>query len=175
MQLMEFGDAKRRTLKGDVQPRPALVLLAKDTENLAILERDSFSPILKIWHPFPAGVAAATLHACYGREFKQFLAGATFPTPDTVQVLSAADHLEKELIPIAVEDALFSDDGGKAIIREMPPYEADTAIKAMAQKWIEDRLERLAEWVGRSAKQEVLQFSLLMTLLHVTCIRSYFC
>ncbi|KAI5444969.1 hypothetical protein KIW84_013306 [Lathyrus oleraceus] len=71
------------------------------------------------------GLAVATLHACYGNEMKQFIAGITELTPDVVQVLRAADQLEKDLVQIAVEDSVDSDDGGKAVIREMPPYEAE--------------------------------------------------
>ncbi|KAI5389234.1 hypothetical protein KIW84_074767 [Lathyrus oleraceus] len=39
---------------------------------------------------------------------------------DVVQVLRAADQLERDLVQIAVEDSVDSDDGGKAVIREMP-------------------------------------------------------
>ncbi|KAI5389233.1 hypothetical protein KIW84_074766 [Lathyrus oleraceus] len=40
--------------------------------------------------------------------------------PDFVQVLRAADQLERDLVQIVVEDSVDSDDGGKAVIREMP-------------------------------------------------------
>ncbi|KAG2371749.1 hypothetical protein LR48_Vigan05g134900 [Vigna angularis] len=38
----------------------------------------------------------------------------------------AADKLEKDLVHIAVEDSVDSDDGGKSVIREMCPFEAET-------------------------------------------------
>nr|KJB27281.1 hypothetical protein B456_004G288600 [Gossypium raimondii] len=81
--------------------------------------------------------------------------GITELTPDAVQVLRAADKLEKDLVQIAVEDAVDSDDGGKAIIREMPPYEAETAIANLVKGWIKTRLDRLKEWVDRNLQQEV--------------------
>nr|KJB54805.1 hypothetical protein B456_009G049700 [Gossypium raimondii] len=70
-------------------------------------------------------------------------------------VLRAADKLEKDLVQIAVEDAVDSEDGGKAIIREMPPYEAETAIANLVKGWIKTRLDRLKEWVDRNLQQEV--------------------
>ncbi|KAL0311951.1 UNVERIFIED_CONTAM: protein unc-13 [Sesamum radiatum] len=132
-----------------------LAILAKDVGELAIKEKDMFSPILKRWHPFAAGVAVATLHACYGNELKQFISGITELTPDAVQILRAADKLEKDLVQIAVEDSVDSDDGGKAIIREMPPYEAEGAIANLVKVWIKTRLDRLKEWVDRNLQQEV--------------------
>ncbi|MBA0657919.1 hypothetical protein Goklo_010173, partial [Gossypium klotzschianum] len=67
----------------------------------------------------------------------------------------AADKLEKDLVQIAVEDAVDSEDGGKAIIREMPPYEAETAIANLVKGWIKTRLDRLKEWVWNpQANQE---------------------
>ncbi|CAI9784904.1 unnamed protein product [Fraxinus pennsylvanica] len=126
-----------------------------DVGDLAMKENDIFSPILKRWHPFAAGVAVATLHTCYGNELKQFIAGITELTPDAVQILRAADKLEKDLVNIAVEDSVDSDDGGKAIIREMPPYEAEGAIANMIKVWIKTRIERLKEWVERTLQQEV--------------------
>ncbi|MBA0710322.1 hypothetical protein Golax_025305, partial [Gossypium laxum] len=106
-----------------------------DVGELAVHEKQVFSPILKAWHPLAAGI--------------------TELTPDAVQVLRAADKLEKDLVQIAVEDAVDSDDGGKAIIREMPPYEAETAIANLVKGWIKTRLDRLKEWVDRNLQQEV--------------------
>ncbi|GMH11858.1 hypothetical protein Nepgr_013699 [Nepenthes gracilis] len=47
---------------------------------------------------------------------------------DTIQVLRAADELEKDLVQTAVEDSVDSDHGCKEIIHEMPSYEAVSAI-----------------------------------------------
>lgn len=154
-QRMEKADSSRRASKNQPNPLPVLAILAKDVGKLAVNEKRVFSPILKRWHPFAAGVAVATLHACYGNEIKQFISGISELTPDAVQVLRAADKLEKDLVQIAVEDSVDSDDGGKAIIREMPPYEAEAAIGNLVKGWIKTRTDRLKEWVDRNLQQEV--------------------
>ena len=152
---MEKADSSRRASKNQPNPLPVLAILAKDVGELAVKEKRMFSPILKRWHPFAAGVAVATLHVCYGNEIKQFISGITELTPDAVQVLRAADKLEKDLVQIAVEDSVDSDDGGKAIIREMPPFEAEAAIANLVKVWIKTRVDRLKEWVDRNLQQEV--------------------
>ncbi|KAL1552404.1 protein unc-13 [Salvia divinorum] len=153
-QLMEKADSSRRASRNQLNSLPVLAILAKDVGELAVKEKETFSPILKIWHPFAAGVAVATLHVCYGNELKQFISGITELTPDAVQILRAADKLEKDLVQIAVEDSVDSDDGGKAIIREMPPYEAEGVIANLVKAWIKTRLDRLKEWVDRNLQQE---------------------
>ncbi|KAM6559554.1 hypothetical protein CsatA_028793 [Cannabis sativa] len=154
-QRMEMADSSRRASKNQPNPLPILAILAKDVGELALKEKRMFSPILKRWHPFAAGVAVATLHVCYANEIKQFISGITELTPDAVQVLRAADKLEKDLVLIAVEDSVDSDDGGKAIIREMPPFEAEAAIANLVKIWIKTRVDRLKEWVDRNLQQEV--------------------
>lgn len=154
-QRMEKADSSRRSSRNQPNPLPVLAILAKDVGELATNEKQVFSPILKLWHPFAAGVAVATLHACYGNELKQFVAGITELTPDAVQVLRAADKLEKDLVQIAVEDSVDCDDGGKAIIREMPPFEAEAAIANLVKVWIKTRVDRLKEYVDRNLQQEV--------------------
>uniref|UniRef100_A0A0C9S5S1 TSA: Wollemia nobilis Ref_Wollemi_Transcript_18614_3809 transcribed RNA sequence n=1 Tax=Wollemia nobilis TaxID=56998 RepID=A0A0C9S5S1_9CONI len=154
-QMMEQVDSRRRQFKKQQNPPPALVILANDIGDLARKEKECFSPVLKRWHPFSAGVAVATLHACYGRELKQFLSGLNALTPESVQVLQAADKLEKDLVQIAVEDSADCEDGGKGIIREMPPFEADTVMADLSRTWIKERLDRLREWMDRNIQQEV--------------------
>ncbi|KAI4990909.1 hypothetical protein ZWY2020_039280 [Hordeum vulgare] len=149
-QRMEEADSKRSSRN----PTPVMSILAKDIGDLAIKEKNLYSPILKTWHPLASGVAVATLHSCYGSELKQFIAGLTELTPETVQVLKSADKLEKDLVNIAVEDSVDSDDGGKSLIREMPPYEAENAIANLVKVWIKERVDRLKGWVDRSLKQE---------------------
>ncbi|MBA0774146.1 hypothetical protein Gotri_009374, partial [Gossypium trilobum] len=114
------ADSSRRASKNQPNPLPVLAILAKDVGELAVHETKVFSPILKGWHPLAAGIMELT--------------------PDAVQVLRAADKLEKDLVQIAVEDAVDSEDGGKAIIREMPPYEAETAIANLVKGWIKTRV-----------------------------------
>ncbi|MBA0728538.1 hypothetical protein Golax_023147, partial [Gossypium laxum] len=110
-----------------------------DVSELAVHEKHVFSPILKGWHPLAAGI--------------------TELSSDIVQVLSAADKLEKDLVQIAVEDEVDSDDGGKAIIREMPPYEAEAAIGNLVKGWIKTRVDRLKECVDRALLQEACTYS----------------
>ncbi|CAN1238999.1 Protein unc-13 homolog [Linum grandiflorum] len=149
------ANSSRRASKNHRNNLPLLAILAKDVGELAVKEKRVFSPILKRWHPFAAGLAVATLHACYGNELKQFISGITELTPDAVKVLRAADKLEKDLVQIAVEDSVDSDDGGKAIIREMPPFEAEAAIANLVKIWIKSRLDRVKEWIDRNIQQEV--------------------
>ncbi|VAI17563.1 unnamed protein product [Triticum turgidum subsp. durum] len=150
LERMEEADSKRSSRN----PTPVMSILAKDIGDLAIKEKNLYSPILKTWHPLASGVAVATLHSCYGSELKQFIAGLTELTPETVQVLKSADKLEKDLVNIAVEDSVDSDDGGKSLIREMPPYEAENAIANLVKLWIKERVDRLKGWVDRNLKQE---------------------
>ncbi|GAB4854315.1 hypothetical protein Ancab_022901 [Ancistrocladus abbreviatus] len=155
MQRMEKADSSRRASTNQPNPLHILANLAKDVNALATQERKVFSPILKSWHPLAAGVAVATLHGCYGIELKHFILGVTELTPDAVQVLGAADELEKDLVQTAVEDSVDSDDGVKAIIREMPPCEAEAAIANLVKVWVRTRVDNLKQWVDVSLHQEV--------------------
>lgn len=152
---MEKADSSRRASKNQPNPLPVLAILAKDVGELASQEKKVFSPILKRWHPLAAGVAVATLHACYGNELKQLISSITELTPDAVQILRAADKLEQDLVQIAVEDSVDSDDGGKGIIREMPPFEAQAAIANLVKVWMKMRLDKMKERVDRNIQQEV--------------------
>jgi len=159
--MMEKADSSRRAYKNQANPPPLLAILAKDVGELVAHEKKVYSPILKRWHPLAAGVAVATLHACYGNELKQFISGITELTPDAVQILIAAERLEQVLVQTAVEDSVDSDDGGKGIIREMPPYEAEATICNLVKIWIKTRLDRMREWVDKSIQQEVYSFKFL--------------
>ena len=150
--------SSKRSAKNQQNQLPFLSILAQDVSTLAFSEKAIFSPILKRWHPLAAGVAVATLHSCFGNELKQFISGIGELTPDILQVLSAADKLEKDLVQIAVENSVDSEDGGKSIIREMPPYEAESVISNLVKSWIKTRLDRLKEWVDRNLQQEVYGF-----------------
>ncbi|KAJ4749173.1 Gls protein (DUF810) [Rhynchospora pubera] len=155
-QRMEEVDLNRRSGNKyqNTPTTPILSILAKDIGDLAKKEKDLFSPIFKKWHPLAAGVAVATLHSCYGNELKQFISGLAELTADSVQVLKSADKLEKDLVSIAVEDSVDSEDGGKGLIREMLPYEAELAIANLVRDWIKTRVDRLKDWVDRNLEQE---------------------
>ncbi|KAI3839520.1 hypothetical protein MKW92_046019 [Papaver armeniacum] len=154
-QIMEQADSSRRSSRNLPNSLPVLAILAKSVGELACKEKEVYSPIFKRWHPLAAGVAVATLHVCYGNELKQFIKGIQELTPDAVHVLRAADKLEKDLVQIAVEDSVDSDDGGKGIIREMPPYEAETAMADLVRGWLKTRVDMLKDWIDRNLQQEV--------------------
>ncbi|KAH1067656.1 hypothetical protein J1N35_032643 [Gossypium stocksii] len=155
VQIMEKVKSRKRSSKNQQNQFPFLSILAQGVSTLAFSEKAIFSPLLKRWHPLAAGVAVATLHSCYGNELKQFVSGIGDLTPDILQVLRAADKLEKDLVQIAVENSVDSEDGGKSIIREMPPYEVESVISNLVKSWITTRLDRLKEWVDRNLQQEV--------------------
>ncbi|KAM0985542.1 hypothetical protein ACFX13_013022 [Malus domestica] len=131
-----------------------LFQLAQETEELALKERESFSPILKRWHTTAAGVAAVTLHNCYGAVLKQYLNGVSTLSGETVEILQRAGKLEKVLLQMVVEDSAECEDGGKAIIREMVPYEVDTIIMNLLKRWIHERLKRGKECVHCAKESE---------------------
>ncbi|KAI4377088.1 hypothetical protein MLD38_014774 [Melastoma candidum] len=144
----------RRSSKGQQNALPYLSVLAQDIRELVITEKEVFSPVFKRWHPLPSGVAVATLHYCFGNDLNNFITGIDELTPDAMQVLIAADKLEKDLVQIAVEDSVDSEDGGKSIIQEMSPYEVETVIANLVVAWIKIRVDRLKEWVDRNLQQE---------------------
>ncbi|KAF4398500.1 hypothetical protein G4B88_013589 [Cannabis sativa] len=152
---LEKLKSSQRSSKSKKNNIPLLAILAQDISELAFSEKAVYSPVLKGWHPLAAGVSVATLHSCYGNELKQFVASVSELTPDALQVLKAADKLEKDLVQIAVEDAVNSDDGGKSVIREMPPYEAEAVIVTLVKDWIKTRVDRLKEWIDRNLQLEV--------------------
>ncbi|KAG8481010.1 hypothetical protein CXB51_025700 [Gossypium anomalum] len=109
-------------------PTVALLDLAKETEDLAA-RRGS-------------GVAAVTLHQCYGTVLKQYLAKTIMLTDEIVGVLQRAEKLEK------------CDDGGKGIIREMIPYEFDSTRLKLLRQWIDERLKKEKELLCRVKETE---------------------
>lgn len=133
----------------------ALLQLAKETEDLAVRERELFSPILKRWHPTAAGVAAVTLHQCYGAVLKQYLAGTSILNSEIVEVLQRAAKLEKVLVQMVVEDSEECEDGGKGIVREMMPYEVDSIIMKLLRQWLDERLNQAKELLCRVKETEV--------------------
>uniref|UniRef100_M1CMD6 MHD1 domain-containing protein n=1 Tax=Solanum tuberosum TaxID=4113 RepID=M1CMD6_SOLTU len=147
--------SSRKSSKQQHNPLPILSILAQNVSDLAFNEKEIYSAVLKRWHPLATGVAVATLHACYGNELKKFVSGISELTPDAVQVLIAADKLEKDLVQMAVMDAADSEDGGKSLMTEMTPYEAEAVIANLVKSWISTRVDRLKEWVTRNLQQEV--------------------
>ncbi|KAI3801978.1 hypothetical protein L1987_30098 [Smallanthus sonchifolius] len=154
-QESEKAGKNRKSAKSQLNHLPALCMLAQDITDLAFTEKEIYSPILQKWNPLAVGVAVATLHSCFGQEVHKFVSGIKELTPDVIQVLITADKLEKDLVQMAVEDSVNSDDGGKSIIQEMTPYEAEAVIVDLVKSWIKTRVGRLEEWVDRNLQQEV--------------------
>ncbi|CAM6104251.1 unnamed protein product [Calypogeia fissa] len=152
--LTRTSDAKREAFKVGDKPRPAIAVLAEDVGALARDERAKYSPVLQQWHLTAAGVAAAALHSCFGKELQKYTAGITGICQDVVQALQAADQLEMDLVRIAVEDGVNAEDGGKSLIREMLPYEAQTTMNTMSKSWVEEGVGRLVQWADRNVQNE---------------------
>ncbi|KAK9082847.1 hypothetical protein Scep_029318 [Stephania cephalantha] len=131
-----------------------LLRLAEGTEELALEEKDKFSPVLKKWHPIAAGIASMTLHNCYGLVLQKYLADVSTLTNEAIEVLKRADKLEKDLVQVVVEDSVDCEDGGRAIIREMVPYEIDNLLSSLLKTWIDDRMKRLRECLERAKDTE---------------------
>ncbi|KAL1536154.1 protein unc-13 [Salvia divinorum] len=153
--MVENEDASELMRNGEVQEASEMLMkLAGKIEELAMKEKDTFSPLLKRWHPIAAGVAAVTLHTCYGGLLKQYLAGKSPLMNETVKVLQRAGKLEKSLVQLVVEDSMECEDGSKAIVREMVLYEVDTIIHKQMKQWIQDKLSKGKEHVLRAKQTE---------------------
>ncbi|KAM7253397.1 hypothetical protein ACFE04_005173 [Oxalis oulophora] len=149
-------DGNERSAKADVREEPidALFQLAKETEDLALREREGFSPVLKRWNSIAASVAAVTLHQCYGKVLMQYLGERATLTSETVDVLQRAGKLERILVQMVVEDSAECEDGGKSVVREMVPYEVDSIILKLLRQWIDERLSKGKECLHRAKESE---------------------
>lgn len=132
-----------------------LLHIAQETEDLAIKERQNFSPILKKWHNAPGAVAALMLHSCYGHVLRQYLSEVTSLTREAVKVLQKAGKLEKVFVQMVVEDSSESDDNAKTVVRDMVPYEVDSVILNLLRKWIDESLHKGRECLQRAKETEV--------------------
>ncbi|KAE8771727.1 hypothetical protein D1007_56377 [Hordeum vulgare] len=122
-------------------PGVVLTRLAREAEQLAMLERANFSPLLRRLHPAPIAVAAVTLHGCFGVVLRQYLGKVTILTEELVRVLHSASRLEKALAQMTAEDAAdCHDDRAKAVVGDMEPYEVETVVMSLLKAWMDDRL-----------------------------------
>ncbi|KAI3511468.1 hypothetical protein L1887_18622 [Cichorium endivia] len=131
-----------------------LIELADKTEELVVREKEMFSKMLKKWHPLAGGVAAVTLHACYGNLLRQFLVAHSKISNETVAVLQRADKLEKVLINVVIEDSVECEDGGKAVVREMVSYEVDSIVLKFLRQWIQESLKNVRDVVLKAKESE---------------------
>lgn len=133
----------------------ALLQIAQATQELAVKERETYSSILKKWHPVPAGAAAVTLHNCYGTLLKQYLTGTSqLLSNEAIEILHTAGKLEKFLVQMAVEDSVECEDGGKSIVREMVPYEVESIITRSLRQWIQERLKSVKDVLQNAKESE---------------------
>ncbi|KAH9755588.1 hypothetical protein KPL71_015831 [Citrus sinensis] len=153
--IIESGNLRTEDSDGnDLGETGALLQLAKEAEDLALRERECFSPILKRWHSIAAGVATVTFHQCYGAVLKQYLAETGTLKNHTVDVLQRAGNLEKVLVQMVVEASAECDDGGKGIVREMIPYEVDSIILRQLRLWIQEKINKGKECYLRAKESE---------------------
>ncbi|KAL8245663.1 hypothetical protein R6Q59_006879 [Mikania micrantha] len=110
--------------------------------------------VLKKWHPISAGVAAVTLHSCYGALLKQFLTCNSDITNEMLTVLQRADKLEKALVNMVVEDSVECEDGGKTVVKEMVLYEVDSIIVKFLGQSIIGRLKRIKVILHKAKETE---------------------
>ncbi|CAM0956850.1 unnamed protein product [Alopecurus aequalis] len=141
--ILENGMGVSDSLVADRANDPGVVLtrLARDTEQLAMLERRNFSPLLRRLHPAPVAVAAVTLHGCFGVVLRRYLGKVTILTEELVRVLHSASRLEKALAHMTAEDAAdCHDDRAKAVVGDMEPYEVESVVMGLLKTWMDDRL-----------------------------------
>lgn len=161
------GNVDSMVVEVDEDPNEVLMNLAKEIEDLAISEKETYSPILKKWHPVPSAVAAVTLHNCFSVVLKQYVSRMSGLTNESVRVLQSASKLEKVLVHMVVEDSVDCEDGGKAIVKEMIPYEVDSVILNLMKSWINERLRIGRECVNRAKETEVCILKALPVLVPV--------
>ncbi|CAD5176212.1 unnamed protein product [Musa acuminata subsp. malaccensis] len=160
-------------------PSNILLQLAEETEELALVEKDLFSPVLRKWHQVPTAAAVVTIHSCFGIVLKQYLSKVTCLTNELVRVLQSAGKLEKLLVQMVVEDSADCEDGGKGVVREMVPYDVDSIVAGLLKTWIDERLrigkeclsraKETESWMPRSKNEPYAQSSMdLMKLAKVT-------
>ncbi|KAF6142257.1 hypothetical protein GIB67_012106 [Kingdonia uniflora] len=101
-----------------------------------------------------ARVAAMTLHNCYGTVLKEYLTEVSTLSNEVIGVLQRAGRLEKVLIQMVAEDSVDCEDGGKAVVREMVPYEVDSIIFNLLKTWIDEGLKKVKDCVDRSKETE---------------------
>ncbi|KAK3007716.1 hypothetical protein RJ639_015061 [Escallonia herrerae] len=77
-------------------PLSVISILAKDVSDLAF--KEICSPILKRLHPLVVGVAAPTLHACYGDELKQFVLKLVNSTSRSKKMYASFSFVNESLI-----------------------------------------------------------------------------
>ncbi|XP_027357466.1 protein unc-13 homolog [Abrus precatorius] len=132
-----------------------MLQLAQETEELAMKERQNYSPILKKWHSIAAAVAALTLNNLYGHVLMQYLSEMTTSiTVEIILVLQRAKKLEDVLVQMVVEESADCEDGGKTVVQEMIPFEVESTILNLMRKWIDESLQKGRECLQKAKENE---------------------
>ncbi|CAL5070974.1 unnamed protein product [Urochloa decumbens] len=132
----------------DEDPCETLMYVAAQTKELARVEREVYSRVLRQWHPCPTAVAAAALHGCFGALLKRHLSrmGGGGLSSESVRALQTASRLEKSLLHMTAED-------GHQMMA-MAPYDVESTILDLAKGWMDERLTMGAECVRRARDSE---------------------
>lgn len=132
-------------------PCETLMYVAAQTKELARVEKEVYSRVLRQWHPCPTAVAAATLHGCFGALLKRHVSRMACGLSS--EVLHAASKLDKSLLQMAAEDRPLHGRQTE-IAAAMTPYDVDATILGLVKGWMDDRLTMGAECVRRARDSE---------------------
>ncbi|CAN6269908.1 unnamed protein product [Urochloa humidicola] len=140
----------------DEDPCEALMYVAAQTKELARVERDVHSRVLRQWHPCPTAVAVAALHGCFGALLKRHVSRmGSGLSSDSVRALLAASKLEKSLLQmVAEDDGLHARRQAEIDQVAMAPYDVESTILGLAKGWMDERLTMGAECVRRARDSE---------------------
>ncbi|KAJ3693151.1 hypothetical protein LUZ60_012246 [Juncus effusus] len=154
--IYENGSGNIDSMVVEVEEDPCEILsqLAIQTEELANIEKETYSPVLRNWHPYPTAVAVVTLHNCFCSIFRQYVARMSGLTNEFIRVLNHAGRMEKKMVKMAKDNLTGSKDGGNSVVSEMIPFEVDSIIMNLIKGWMEDRLRIGRECVKRATETE---------------------
>ncbi|KAI3727581.1 hypothetical protein L6452_16197 [Arctium lappa] len=130
-----------------------LALLASELRVINERERSVYSPVLCQWCPDAGMVAFLHLHQFYGERLKPFLDDISL-SEDAISVLSAAHHLEHDLI--RTPNSKDEENGvGSFPIHEIDFYQIHKISRPIVLDWLISQHERMLEWTGRAFHLEV--------------------
>ncbi|OEL27597.1 hypothetical protein BAE44_0011384 [Dichanthelium oligosanthes] len=141
----------------DEDPCETLMYVAAQTKELARVEKEVYSRVLRQWHPCPTAVAAATLHGCFGALLKRYVSRMACGqlSSESLRVLHAASKLDESLLQMAAEDdPVGLGHQQQIVIDMMAPYDVDSTIFGLAKAWMDERLTMGAECVRRARDSE---------------------
>nr|CAB3448445.1 unnamed protein product [Digitaria exilis] len=150
----------------DEDPCETLTYVAAQTKELARVEREVYSGVLRRWHPCPTAVAAAALHGCFGALVKRYVvvvsssSSSSRMSSESVRALHAASKLDKWLHQMAAEDEPAGSGRQQHIYRQLvtesmaPLLDVDATISGLVKGWMDERLTMGAECVRRARDSE---------------------